>query len=156
MTTVSTLTGEVIDGIPVLYKTINNEKFYTIRVKFRSCDINVMISEHIMQEEYTGVIKVTGYLASFRVKDGSSKYDYVFVGTQIEQAEVDSVYTNLVNFCYKVTHVGNLCVNDFGVEVLTIYPPSLPACVSRGISPEARMRRICRCDASMTYLYSCR
>ena len=121
MSSVSVLTGEVIDGIPVEYGTLHGEKFYTIKVKFRTCEIKVLISEHTMLEEYGGVISVTGYLATFKVKEENRKYEYVFVGTKIEQAELDSPLTNQISFNYKVTRVEKLDVNGYGVEVLTLY-----------------------------------
>ena len=116
---ISTLIGEVVDGVPKLHHTDSDgEHYYTIKVQFLDATIDVLFSEFVKKDSFEDKISVTGYLAS-EPRRGDKPYFYFF-GSKIESVDIDTPITNEINFTCKVTKVGDFKVNRFGVEVLPL------------------------------------
>lgn len=118
MSKISVLTGEVINGLPYDYIRINNETFKAIKVMFLEADIDVVISEHLAKEEYSGKINVTGYLASYVSK--GDKPQFFFFANNIEDADEDAPLTNKVTFYSRVTKVSSFKTSSRGLDILPL------------------------------------
>lgn len=118
MSKISKLIGEVIDGTPVDFVKINGELFKAIDVQILDARINVVISEFVALEEYSGKIEITGYLAS-NVQKGSVPTFFLFAN-EIVSVPDDTPITNKVQFKYKVTKVSKFKSNSRGVDLLPL------------------------------------
>ena len=118
MSVVSKLIGEVIDGTPRDYLILNGEHFLAIEVMFLDAPIDVLVSEYVKQESYSGKVEVTGYLASTPSKEGHPTF--YFMANSIENVPDDTPISNTVNFKYKVTKVSKFKANSRGIDLLPL------------------------------------
>lgn len=118
MSKISKLIGEVVDGQPRDFVSINNEMFKAITVQFLDAQIDVVISEYVAVQQYSGKIEVTGYLAS-NVQKGTVPMFFVFANDIVSVPE-DTPVTNKVQFKYKVTKVSKFKSNSRGVDLLPL------------------------------------
>ena len=120
MSKVSELIGEVVDGKLKENRTIDGEKFYTIRVSFRGTEIPVLFSKYVNQTEYpeNTKLKIIGCLMS-DVANGSLPVFY-FYANNITVVDMDTESTNLVNFTCTVTKVRYFKANDSCVDILPL------------------------------------
>lgn len=118
MSKVSKLIGEVVDGTPRDYARLSGELFKAITVQLLDARIDVVISEFVAEEQYSGKIEITGYLAS-NAQKGSSPIFFLFAN-EIQNVPDDTPITNKVQFRYKVTKVSKFKSNSRGVDLLPL------------------------------------
>lgn len=118
MSVTSKLVGEVTNGTPRDYLILNGEHFYAIEVQFLDAPIDVLVSEYVKQDVYSGKVEVTGYLASTPSKEGHPTF--YFLANSIESVPEDTPITNKVGFKYKVTKVSKFKANSRGIDLLPL------------------------------------
>lgn len=120
MSKISTLVGEVIDGIPVFHhEGQDGERFYKIKVNFAGTEIDVVFSAYTKKDEYKDKIAVTGFLAS-----RTAKYkvpDFFIFANKIVNVDIDTTTTNEICFQGKISRVGQMNTSLKGVDALTVY-----------------------------------
>lgn len=119
MSNVSTMVGTVIDGIPVDFKTVHNERFKKIVVDFGGVSIPVVYSEYINNaSEIIGKISVTGCLAS-NVKRNEYP-SFFFYANTLEAADEDAESSNIISFELKVTKSKGFQQNSNSRDILPL------------------------------------
>lgn len=120
MSKICTIVGEVVDGTPQLHhKSSAGESFYKIRVNFVDTEIDVLVSEYNMLENYSGKVAVTGFYASLAHKRQLPKF--FFFANEVESADVDAKETDEIAFHCKVSRVGKINHSTSGADACTVY-----------------------------------
>lgn len=116
---VSTLIGNVLDGVPKFNRSIDGEKFYTIDVEFKEVRIKVLMSEYVSAgRTFEDKISVTGCLMS-DVHKGKLPVFY-FYANAIESVDLDTELTNTINFTVTITKVREFKQNDRSKDILPL------------------------------------
>ncbi len=117
---VSELIGTVVCGQPEYDRTVDEECFNTIQVKFRGLQISVLYSALTCTSQFRDgtKIKVVGCLMSDVRKNKYPKF-YIYAHS-ISEVDIDSAPTNLIYFSCMVNNVREYTTNSRCIDILPL------------------------------------
>lgn len=120
------LVGEIEDSTATVDRVVGDkdlgeetETFYSVKVKLKTCEIPILVSEYNLDQIIKGKVRITGSLFSDYVSNQIPRF-YVYAN-KLEAADPDEELTNEVSYMGTVTKIKPLSHDSYGRDVLFMY-----------------------------------